>query len=77
MHLRCGNKLFGILVAEDVLEVKCDSKFCGHEPGTVVLHRFNLRTGDLVETKQYAEPRKGKEEQGDGASHQHPALRTP
>lgn len=56
MELRCPHKLHGMLVSDEVLEVKCDSKFCGHEPGVVVLHRFDVRTGELIETKTYKNP---------------------
>lgn len=60
-ELRCGgNKLHGLVVDEDgpargVLEVKCDSRFCGREAGVVVLHRFDLSTGEF-NTRKYSEP---------------------
>ena len=40
-----------------LLEIKCDSRFCGAKPGIVVLHRFDLATGDVVETQRYREIR--------------------
>lgn len=54
--VRCENKLHGIIVKPGVLEVKCDSRFCGANANTVVLHRFDLETGDLMETIRFKEP---------------------
>lgn len=55
-ELRCNQgKLFGILV-EDALEVRCQSRFCGHEPGLVVIHRFSLETGEMLGTRRYRNP---------------------
>lgn len=55
-ELRCPNKLHGLILDEDVLEVKCDSRFCGARKGVVVLHRFNVSTGKLIQTLRYADP---------------------
>ena len=55
-ELRCDNNiLFGILDG-DFLDVKCRSQYCGHAPGTVVIHRFDLATGDLLYTSRYKDP---------------------
>jgi hypothetical protein len=59
MDLRCGAKKHGVL-DDDVIEVKCDSRFCGAGPGMIVLHRFSASTGELVETRQFKDPRKEK-----------------
>lgn len=57
MQLRCEAKFHGELIDEGrLLEVKCSSRFCGHKPGTVVLHRFDVVTGELVETVQFKDP---------------------
>lgn len=53
MELRCEHKMHGILMDNGLLEVKCSSAFCGSKPGVVVLHRFDVKTGMLVETKKY------------------------
>lgn len=59
MDLRCGAKLHGTL-DDGIIEVKCNSRFCGAETGVVVLHRFDAITGELVETRQFNDPgRKG------------------
>lgn len=58
MDMRCPHKMHGILVDEKVIEVKCDSRLCGAGPGVVVLHRFDLNTGDLITTIRYKQPRK-------------------
>lgn len=56
IRLACdGNKLHGILF-EGFIEVKCNSRFCGHGPGVTVLHRFDPRSGVLLETKKYKDP---------------------
>lgn len=53
VELRCKT-LHGI-VEGDVLEVKCSSRVCGAGPGRVVLHRFNVKTGQYS-THQYKTP---------------------
>lgn len=62
MELRCeGNKLHGLVVQEDevkpqgTVEFRCDSRWCGASSGTVVLHRFDLDTGEC-HTRKYKEP---------------------
>ena len=55
-ELRCNNDImFGVLDG-DFLDVKCRSQRCGHGPGTVVIHRFDLVTGDLLYTSRYKDP---------------------
>jgi hypothetical protein len=67
--LRCPAKLHGVL-DNGVVEVKCSSRFCGAGQGVVVIHRFDGRTGDLVETLQFKDPRKDR----GNASHRNPAA---
>lgn len=55
MEFRCANSLHFKRLG-DVIEVKCRSKRCGAGGGNVVLHRFNINTGELVETQQYKDP---------------------
>jgi hypothetical protein len=55
LELRCGPVLHGIVLPDGKLEVKCRSRFCGHEPGVVVLHQFDVHTG-AVTTKRYRDP---------------------
>jgi hypothetical protein len=60
IELRCDNGiLYGILVEEDVIEIKCRSQRCGASAGTVVLHRFSTVTGELLSTCKFAEPPRG------------------
>ena len=64
MELRCQHKMHGVVIqpGDAVVEIKCYSKFCGHRPGVIVLHRFDCTTGELVETKKYKDtPRVTKE----------------
>ena len=57
IELRCDAKKFGELFTEDdVLEVKCNSRFCGAEPGVVVIHGFDMATGKLVGTERFRDP---------------------
>ena len=61
-ELRCENvTLHGILIESGVLEVKCRSSYCGAGVGKVVIHRFDVATGDLLETRKFRDPvtRKG------------------
>lgn len=76
MDLRCDNGIkFGeILPEEGILEVKCRSRRCGHEAGTVVLHRFSLETGEMKGTLQFKDPAYRKEE-GDAAHYDPASIR--
>ena len=55
-QIRCEHKMHGILVEPGVIEIKCDSKFCGAGPGITVLHRFDANTGNMLRTDRYANP---------------------
>lgn len=65
MDLRCDNKKWGEIIIDSfgILEVSCRSRFkgCEWEPGTVVLHKFNLTNGELMSTSKYREPERVKE----------------
>lgn len=54
-ELRCNSKKHAELV-DGMIEVKCNSRFCGAFPGIVVLHRYDTGSGELVETKKYKDP---------------------
>jgi hypothetical protein len=55
LELRCDSKKHGVLIEPGfgILEVKCDSRFCGARTGAIVLHRFDLTTGEMVDTHRY------------------------
>jgi hypothetical protein len=53
-ELRCPHKKFGELL-DGVIEIKCGSRFCGAEPGVIVLHQFD-RQGKLTGTRKLADP---------------------
>jgi hypothetical protein len=60
MELRCPNKKFANVLAAGtgaVVEVKCDSRFCGAGEGAVVLHRFEISTQKLIKTTAYKNPK--------------------
>jgi hypothetical protein len=57
LDLRCPSKKHGSIVGNNVVEVKCGSRFCGAKRGVIVLHRFNTQSGELLDTKRYREIR--------------------
>jgi hypothetical protein len=65
-ELRCGTTMHGRMLSDHELEVKCKRRACGHKPGVVVLHVFDIRTGNLVSTKRYADPQKEQVKYGSG-----------
>jgi hypothetical protein len=52
-ELRCPSRIHGVVVAPDVIEVRCHSRFCGKRAGVVILHRFEISTGKLLGTREY------------------------
>jgi hypothetical protein len=77
MDLRCGHRKFAELDPEEgILEVKCTSKFCGAEVGVVVIHRFDVTTGELLGTLKFREPPKKKELNSDAHGSELSALRS-
>ncbi len=57
MHeLRCGNGILFGVVEGKFLEVSCRSARCGKEAGVIVIHRFDLRSRELVGTKKFRDP---------------------
>lgn len=68
-ELRCNAKKHGVLL-DDVIEVKCDSRFCGAKPGAIILHQFSRETGELVRTNEY------REVTSHGSDHNPAAVRT-
>lgn len=56
-EFRCDAKMHGILVELGIIEIKCDSRFCGAGPGITVLHRFDTTTGQLIGTNRFRNPR--------------------
>lgn len=67
IELRCGKRLHGVLTDDGVLEVACRSALCGHEPGVLVIHRFDVSTGEFLDTKRYKDATEvlNRKEQGD------------
>jgi hypothetical protein len=55
MEIRCPSRIHGVL-NEGRMEVKCHSKRCGAGAGATVLHYFDPLTGELLETKRFADP---------------------
>jgi hypothetical protein len=44
-----------------IVELKCNSRFCGARSGVVVLHQFSTGDGVLVDTKKYKDTPKIRE----------------
>lgn len=55
-ELRCDSKILHGKILEGVVEVSCRSARCGKTAGVTVLHRFNLTTGELLDTRVFARP---------------------
>jgi hypothetical protein len=58
LDLRCPNVLQAIVLDDAILEIKCRNRRCGARAGVVILHRFSLITGEMIETKAYRDPRR-------------------
>lgn len=69
IDLRCGKRLHGRLTDDGVLEVACRSALCGHVDGVVVIHRFDVKTGELIGTDRYRDTPVIEEEGTDGSRH--------
>ena len=66
IQLRCKSQLQGIIKEYPngvrLFEVRCKNKWCSaRKPGIVVLHYFDIVTGELVDTKRFRDPSFGKE----------------
>lgn len=62
LELRCIGTMHGKLDIQDgKLEVKCGRRRCGAGRGVVILHTFDITTGELVGTRQFADPVKKEE----------------
>ncbi len=64
-QLRCKGKLQGIMKefpdGKKLLEVRCKEKWCADRvAGLIVLHYFNVETGELDHTKKFREPNRRK-----------------
>lgn len=61
-QLRCRSKLQGIIKeypnGKRLFEIRCKDKYCtDRKPGIVVLHYFNVETGELVDTVKFRDPK--------------------
>lgn len=76
MEVRCDNGILFGIIEDGVLEVRCRSNRCGHEAGTVVLHQFDLKTGEQKGTLQFKDPANQKGVSGDGTRRHFTSLRS-
>lgn len=65
IELRCGGTMHGKMLSATTLEVLCKRRACGKRPGVVVLHTFDLTTGNLIKTERFTDP-SGKDNREDG-----------
>lgn len=56
MELRCASGILHGIISDGFIEHTCKSRRCGKKPGVVVLHRFSVETGELVETLRFKDP---------------------
>jgi hypothetical protein len=57
--IRCETKKHAEAVDDHTIEVRCNSRFCGHVPGqVVVIHTFDLRHPEDVQTRRFKEIRR-------------------
>jgi hypothetical protein len=54
---RCQHKKHGEIIDNHTIDIVCGSRFCKLTADEVVVHRFDLSTGDYT-TRRYANPRK-------------------
>jgi hypothetical protein len=52
-ELRCAAKKHANVLDDQIIEIKCNSRFCGAQRGVIVLHSFNVKTRELVDTKKF------------------------
>lgn len=59
MELRCPAKMHAKLISAGpaVIEIKCNSRQCGAGSGYVVLHQWDLVTGELLGTNVFRDPK--------------------
>lgn len=77
MKLRCDSgHMFGEMLSPTELEVRCRNRRCGYEPGVLVLHRFDTRTGAVLGTKRYRDAALLKEESNSGTDCAAAAVRS-
>lgn len=55
LELRC-HKRHAIVIDDNTIEVKCDSRLCGAGPGWTVLHRYHVPSGELISTEKFKNP---------------------
>lgn len=67
IELRCGGTMHGKLNTEQMtIEVKCGRRSCGVRRGVIVLHTFDLHTGQLTATTKFADPIRNEEDHAPG-----------
>lgn len=53
VELRCEKRLHGVLTDDGQVEIACRSALCGHEPGVLVIHKWDALTGEFKGTTMY------------------------
>jgi hypothetical protein len=73
-EVRCPNKLH-LILGDGFVETTCNSKFCGKAPGIVVLHRWSIETGDLIQTLKFKQTNQQKEASSNGTCQPRSSVR--
>lgn len=76
MELRCDSRILHGVLDDSVIEVKCRSRRCGHAAGVVVIHRFDARTGELLDTLRFRDTPTNKKGETDVSGREPAALRS-
>lgn len=57
VDLRCDGTMHAKLdLDRGTIEVKCGRRRCGASKQVVVLHRFSISTGEMIDTRKFANP---------------------
>lgn len=75
MDLRCPHKKHGE-VLEGIVEVRCKSRLCGARPGLIILHQFDISTGEMVGTMKLKDPNSRKENNANGSDRSSVSVRS-
>lgn len=62
MDLRCPSRKHAVVTVPasnaGEIEIACASRWCGKRAGVVVLHTFSTRTGQLLRSRSFREPKR-------------------
>lgn len=82
IELRCRSRRQGIIKeypdGKRLLEIRCKDHWCADKAdGAVVIHYFNVDTGELDHTSRYRDPAKAQERTSSKTNGQNGKVRNP